>query len=82
MAKPLTQTFEVNYEVDGIEVEIIEDCYGEHHFFDAKIGPFSIYTTKEQRDAMLELALKQMAAERQDNLHDMQVFNAQVRGEI
>ena len=64
--------------IEDIEVEVREDNYGDLRFVDASIGQFVLYTTKEQREMLLELAkdylCKRIQCERDDvevDLHFM-----------
>lgn len=59
--------------IEDIEVEVHEDVYGDLHFLDASIGPFVVYTTPDQRDALLKLAKNELSQQKQDARDDVQV---------
>jgi hypothetical protein len=80
MAREVFHHVYVNYEIDDVEVILGEDYLGNLYFYDAKVGPFSIYTTREQREDMLKLAKADLDKERQENIDDAMVDMAFVRG--
>ena len=59
--------------IEDIEVEVHEDSYGDLHFITASIGQFVLYTTKEQREMLLELATKYLSEKLQDERDDIQI---------
>ena len=66
--------------IEDIEVEVREDNYGDLHFITASIGQFVVYTTKEQREMLLELATKYLSEKLQDERDDIQVEQHLMRG--
>lgn len=59
--------------IEDIEVEVREDNYGDLHFVTASIGQFVLYTTKEQREMLLELATKYLSKKKQDDRVEVEI---------
>ena len=66
--------------IEDIEVVVSEDIYSDLRFVDASIGQFVLYTTKEQREMLLELATKYLSEKKQDERDDIQVEQHLMRG--